>query len=123
MATAMMNPRATAMAGLLSLNVDSAFELFSLPTPGTRVVRLERQRSAWAAAAAGVALLVQRENRNPAARQIGPDFAIRPVRERADLAQRLAAGQPEIVNQFKIGAGRRLLPAQRREPGVKSLEA
>src|ERR1700740_3335116 len=97
-ATAIMNPSATAMTLLVGLYVDSAFELAALPAPRTRIVRIEWQGSARLAPNTGVALFVQREDRNPAAGQVGPDLAGRPVRQRADLAQRLATRKLEIVD-------------------------
>src|ERR1051325_7155652 len=63
---------------LFGLDMNPAFELLALPPPGPRIVRIERRRRARLASDAGVAHLVQRQQRNAVFLRVLPHLFRRP---------------------------------------------
>ncbi len=67
---------------------------------------------------AGVAQIVERMLGDPVALHVLPHVASRPLRQRADLLERFAAGQFERLHMLEIRASRRLIATQSCKPGV-----
>src|SRR5690242_3059929 len=86
--TAIANPRRNSMA-CSCLNVDSAFQFLARPSPGARIVGIERKRGARGAADTGVAAVIEGQQRDIVMFAVIPHIARGPVGERAHFAQRL----------------------------------
>src|ERR1700730_6813192 len=70
------------------LEMDAALLFLSAPAPRARIVGIERKAGARLAADAGVAKVVEREQRNLMLPRVVPNVLRAPVGERADLANR-----------------------------------
>ena len=95
----------------------AALDFFAGPAAGARVVGVSGERGTGGAADGGVALVVERQERNVEVRAELPDIACGPVGERAELADRDAAGEGEVGDLFEGGAAAGLLAAKAGEPG------
>src|SRR5688500_1023308 len=102
--------------------MNPALQLLTLPAARARIGGVERQRRAGLAADAGVAEIVQRQQRDAVLFRVAPHVLRRPRRERRDALDGPAAGEPERLAFLEIRARHRLIASKRRKPDVVSLE-
>src|SRR5260370_25002205 len=99
--------------------MNAAFELGSAPAPGSRVVWINRQRSARLASDAEIAFVVLREVADAIRVRVIPNLLPIPVREEAHLPKRFAGGETVKLQLLEIPARRRLFAPQTGEPDIE----
>jgi hypothetical protein len=99
-------------------DMDAALDLAAGPAPGARVVGIGGDGRAGLAADAGIAEIVERQERDAEVLAQLPHVARGPVGKGVQLADDYAAGQREVGDLFKRGAAAGLLAAQSGEPDL-----
>src|SRR5260370_17828541 len=103
--------------------MNAAFELGSAPAPGSRVVWINRQRSARLASDAEIAFVVLREVADAIRVRVIPNLLPIPVREEAHLPKRFAGGETVKLQLLEIPARRRLFAPQPGEPYIEWVQS